>query len=183
MEPNQLSTYLKKRVRTVKDWPIADVNFRDVMTLFNDPEAFRVMIEAFSMACTEQEIDVIAAVDARGFIIGGALSYQLHKPLALVRKKGKLPYTTIEESYTLEYGSATIEINSDACEAGQRVLLVDDLIATGGTLLASAKLFAKIGANVAGVAGIIDLPELGGSDKLREAGIPVHTLCAFSESE
>jgi len=183
MEPSELSTYLKARIRTVRDWPQPRVNFRDVTTLFNDPEAFRVMIEAFAMDCTRLEVDVIAAIDARGFIIGGALSYQLHKPFALVRKKGKLPYTTIEESYTLEYGSATIEINADACEPGQRVLLVDDLIATGGTLLASANLFKKIGAQVVGVAAIIDLPELGGSAKLRDAGWPVHSLCAFNEDE
>ena len=141
------------------------------------------MIEAFAMDCTQLEVDVIAAIDARGFIIGGALSYQLHKPFALVRKKGKLPYRTVEESYTLEYGSATIEINADACEPGKRVLLVDDLIATGGTLLASEKLFRQIGALIVGVAAIIDLPELGGSEKLRAAGLPVHSLCAFSESE
>jgi adenine phosphoribosyltransferase len=183
MEATALSAYLKKRIRTVRDWPIAGVNFRDVTTLFNDPEAFRVMIEAFAMDCTQLEIDVLAAIDARGFIIGGALSYQLHKPFVLVRKKGKLPHRTVEESYMLEYGSATIEINADACEPGQRVLLVDDLIATGGTLLASAKLLQKIGAEVAGVASIIDLPELGGSAKLRAAHLPVHTLCAFSESE
>lgn len=183
MDPAQLSAFLKKRIRTVRDWPQAGVNFRDVSTLFNDPEAFRIMIEAFAMDCTHLEVDVIAAIDARGFIIGGALSYQLHKPFALVRKKGKLPYTTVEESYTLEYGSATIEINADACESGQRVLLVDDLIATGGTLLAAQKLFTKIGAQAVGVAAIIDLPELGGSEKLRSAGLPVHALCAFDETE
>ena len=183
MEPDQLSAYLKKRIRTVRDWPQPGVNFRDITTLFNDPEAFRVMIEAFAMDCTQLEVDVIAAIDARGFIIGGALSYQLHKPFALVRKKGKLPYTTVEESYTLEYGSATIEINADACDPGQRVLLVDDLIATGGTLLASVKLFQKIGATPVGVAAIIDLPELSGSRRLRELGLPVHALCSFSETE
>jgi len=183
MDPSKLSTYLKKRVRTVRDWPQPGVNFRDVSTLFNDPEAFRIMIEAFAMDCTERGVDVIAAIDARGFIIGGALSYQLHKPFALVRKKGKLPYSTVEESYTLEYGAATIEINADACESGQRVLLVDDLIATGGTLLAAEKLFTKIGAQTVGVAAIIDLPELGGSAKLRAAQLPVHTLCAFNEEE
>ncbi len=183
MEPNRLADYLKARIRTVRDWPQPGVNFRDVTTLFNDPNAFRVMIEAFSMDCLEAEVDVIAAIDARGFIIGGALSYQLHKPFALVRKKGKLPYRTLSEDYSLEYGSATIEINEDACSPGQRVLLVDDLIATGGTLLAAAKLFQKLGAQVAGVAAIIDLPELGGSQKLRDAGLPVHALCAFHETE
>jgi adenine phosphoribosyltransferase len=183
MEPHQLSAFLKRHIRTVPDWPQPGVNFRDVSTLFNDPDAFRVMIEAFAMDCTRLEVDVIAAIDARGFIVGGALSYQLHKPFVLVRKKGKLPYRTVEESYTLEYGSATIEINADACEPGQRVFLVDDLIATGGTLLAAHKLFNKIGATVAGVAAIIDLPELGGSAKLAAADLPVHTLCSFTEAE
>ncbi|MCF3651601.1 adenine phosphoribosyltransferase [Synoicihabitans lomoniglobus] len=183
MDTTRLANFLKARIRTVPDWPIAGVNFRDVTTLFNDPEAFRVMIEAFSLDCTQLGVDVIAAIDARGFIIGGALSYQLHKPFVLVRKKGKLPYTTHTEDYALEYGTASIQINTDACAPGQRVLLVDDLIATGGTLLAAAKLFAKVEAEVVGVAAIIDLPELGGSAKLREAGLPVHSLCSFSESE
>ena len=183
MENNRLADYLKTRIRTVRNWPQPGVNFRDVTTLFNDPEAFRVMIEAFSLDCTELGVDVIAAIDARGFIIGGALSYQLHKPFALVRKKGKLPYTTHTEDYALEYGTASIQINTDACSAGDRVLLVDDLIATGGTLLAARKLFQKIGAEVVGVAAIIDLPELGGSQKLRDAGLPVHALCAFNETE
>ncbi len=183
MDATRFADYLKSRIRTVRDWPIPGVNFRDVTTLFNDPEAFRVMIEAFSLDCTQLGVDVIAAIDARGFIIGGALSYQLHKPFALVRKKGKLPYQTIAEDYSLEYGSATIEINADACQPGERVLLVDDLIATGGTLLAADKLFKKLRAEVVGVAAIIDLPELGGSEKLRAAGLPVHALCAFSEAE
>ncbi len=183
MDSARLADYLKQRIRTVRDWPLPGVNFRDVTTLFNDPDAFRVMIEAFSLDCTQLNVDVIAAIDARGFIIGGALSYQLHKPFALVRKKGKLPYATIAEDYALEYGTATIEINADACAPGQRVLLVDDLIATGGTLLAAGNLFRKLDAQVVGVAAIIDLPELGGSQKLREAGLPVHALCAFSENE
>jgi len=183
MDDSLFADYLKSRVRTVRDWPIAGVNFRDVTTLFNDPEAFRMMIEAFSLDCTQRGVDVIAGVDARGFITGGALAYQVHKPFALVRKKGKLPYRTIAEDYALEYGSATIEINEDACKAGQRVLLIDDLIATGGTLLAAAKLFKRLGAKVVGVATIIDLPELGGSQKLRDAGLPVHALCEFSEAE
>ncbi|GAB1489731.1 adenine phosphoribosyltransferase [Opitutaceae bacterium] len=178
-----ISSYLKARVRTVRDWPKVGVNFRDVTTLFHDPEAFRVMVESFSLDCTRHKIDVVAAIDARGFIIGGALAYQLHKPFVLVRKKGKLPYHTIAEDYSLEYGSASIEIHADACRAGDRVLLVDDLIATGGTLFAAARLFKALHAEVAAVAAIIDLPELGGSEKLRAAGFPVHTLCEFSEKE
>jgi adenine phosphoribosyltransferase len=183
MKSLSISAFLKARVRTVRDWPKAGINFRDVTTLFQDPEAFRIMIEAFSLDCSQNKIDVIAAVDARGFIVGGALAYQLRKPFALVRKKGKLPFKTISEDYVLEYGSATVEIHSDACKPGDRVLIVDDLIATGGTLLAATKLFRTLRADVVGVAGIIDLPELGGSAKLRAEGLTVHALCEFSESE
>lgn len=183
MQASALSAFLKPRIRTVRDWPKVGVNFRDVTTLFHDPEAFRVIVEAFSLDCTRHRIDLIAAIDARGFIIGGALAYQLHKPFVLVRKKGKLPYKTISEDYTLEYGTATVEIHADACKPGDRVLIVDDLIATGGTVLAAAKLFKMLHGEVVGVAAIIDLPELGGSRKLRAAGLDVHALCEYTESE
>lgn len=183
MDSAELSDYLKPRIRTVRDWPKPGVNFRDVTTLFHDPDAFRVMIESFSLDCVRHRVDVVAAVDARGFIIGGALAYQMHKPFVLVRKKGKLPYQTVSEDYTLEYGTASVEIHADACKAGERVLIVDDLIATGGTLIAAAKLFQILHGEVVGVAAIIDLPELGGSQRLRSAGLRVHTLCSFSESE
>lgn len=183
MNDSDLALYLKSRVRTVRDWPQPGVNFRDVTTLFSDPEAIRVMIEAFSLECTSREVDAIAAVDARGFILGGALAYQLHKPFVPVRKKGKLPHKTVSQEYDLEYGKATVEIHADACQAGDRILVIDDLIATGGTLLAATKLFESIGGVVAGVAAVIDLPELGGSKLLRDSNYPVHALCAFSETE
>jgi adenine phosphoribosyltransferase len=183
MTTDQLTDFLKARVRTVRNWPKPGINFRDVTTLFQDPETFRVMIEAFSLDCARLKIDLIAAVDARGFIVGGALAYQLHKPFVLVRKKGKLPFKTISEDYTLEYGSATVEIHEDACKPGDRILIVDDLIATGGTLLAAARLFRALKGEVVGVAAIIDLPELGGSKKLRAEGFNVHALCEFSETE
>jgi len=141
------------------------------------------MVEAFSLDCRRHDINLIAAVDARGFIIGGALAYQLHQPFMLVRKKGKLPFRTVSADYELEYGSATIEIHADACKAGDRVLIVDDLIATGGTVLAATKLIRALGAEVVGVAAIVDLPELGGSRKLRSAGLNVHALCEFNETE
>jgi adenine phosphoribosyltransferase len=174
---------IKSKIRTVRDWPKVGVNFRDVTTLFHDPEAFRAAIDAFAADCAQQPIDIIAAVDARGFILGGALAYRLGKPFALVRKKGKLPYKTISEDYHLEYGTATVEIHADACKAGDRILIVDDLIATGGTVLAAAKLFRILHGEIVGVAAIIDLPELGGSQKLRAAGLKVHTLCEFTETE
>ena len=131
MPPYSHAELLKSRIRTVRDWPKPGINFRDVTTLFQDPEAFRVMIEAFAQDATRLRADLIAAVDARGFIIGGALSYQMHKPFVLVRKKGKLPYRTIAQDYQLEYGHATVEIHADACKAGDRVLIVDDLVEIG----------------------------------------------------
>lgn len=174
---------IKSSIRTVRDWPKPGVNFRDVTTLFHNPEAFRATIDAFAVDCAARPIDIIAAVDARGFLLGGALAYKLGKPFALVRKKGKLPYKTISQDYHLEYGSAAVEIHADACRAGDRILIVDDLIATGGTLLAATKLFRLLHGEVIGVAAVIDLPELGGSDKLRAVGLNVHALCTFSESE
>ena len=176
-------TYLKARIRTVRNWPNAGINFRDVTTLFHDPEAFRVLVESFSLDATRLGVNLLAAVDARGFILGGALAYQLHKPFMLVRKKGKLPFGTVGTDYALEYGKASIEIHTDACKPGDRVLIVDDLIATGGTVLAAAKLIRSLGAEVVGVAAVIDLPELGGSAKLAAEGIAVHALCRFSEAE
>lgn len=177
------SALIKSKIRTVRGWPKAGVNFRDVTTLFHDTEAFRVAIDAFAEHWATKRVDLLAAVDARGFILGGALAYRLGKPFALVRKKGKLPYKTLSEDYDLEYGTASIEIHADACKAGDRVLIVDDLIATGGTLLAAAKLFRMLHGEVVGVAAIIDLPELGGSQRLRTTGIEVQALCEFSESE
>ncbi len=177
------SALIKSRVRTVRNWPKAGVNFRDVTTVFQDPEAFRAVVEAFAADCASLDIDVIAAVDARGFIVGGALACRLGKPFVLVRKKGKLPYKTISADYSLEYGSATVEIHADACKAGDKILIVDDLIATGGTLLAAVQLFRALHGDVVGVGGIIDLPDLGGSERLRAAGLRVHALCAFTEAE
>lgn len=183
MNPAELATFLKARVRTVRDWPKPKVNFRDVTTLFGDPDAFRAIVHALGTECRRLQVTRVAAVDARGFILGGAVAFETHTPFALVRKKGKLPYKTISADYALEYGSATIEIHADACQPGDRVLILDDLIATGGTLLAAAKLFRSLGADVVGVAAVIDLPELGGSRKLKAAGFAVQTLCEFSETE
>lgn len=178
-----IADQIKQRIRTVRDWPKPGINFRDVTTLFQYPDGLRLATHALADRVAKHKIDVVAAVDARGFIVGGALAYKLGLPFALVRKKGKLPYATIETDYQLEYGSATIEIHNDACRPGDRVLIVDDLIATGGTLLAATKLFQRLHGTVVGVAAIIDLPELGGSKKLREAGLIVDVLCEFSESE
>ncbi|MSU65676.1 MAG: adenine phosphoribosyltransferase [Opitutus sp.] len=183
MTPPELAAFLKARVRTVRDWPKPKVNFRDVTTLFGDPEGFRAIVKALALECVRLQATRVAAVDARGFVLGGAVAFEAHTALALVRKKGKLPFKTVAADYALEYGSATIEIHADACDPGDRVLILDDLIATGGTLLAAAKLFRSLGAVVVGVAAVIDLPELGGSAKLRAAHLPVHALCEFSEEE
>jgi adenine phosphoribosyltransferase len=174
---------LKSKIRTVRDWPKPGVNFRDVTTLFQDAEAFHATIDALADATAPLEADVVAAVDARGFILGGALAYKLGRPFVLVRKKGKLPYQTVAENYALEYGTATIEVHADSCQPGDRVVIVDDLIATGGTLLAAARLFRALHGEVVGVVAIIDLPELDGSRRLKQSGLTVKTLFAFSEKE
>jgi adenine phosphoribosyltransferase len=183
MLPAELAAFLKARVRTVRGWPQAGVNFRDVTTLLGDPAALRAIVEALAAEARGTRATRIAAVDARGFILGGAVAYATGLPFVLVRKKGKLPHKTVAADYALEYGSATIEIHADACAPGDRVLILDDLIATGGTLRAAAGLFRSLGAAVAGVAAVIDLPELGGSAALRADGLTVHTLCEFSEHE
>lgn len=183
MDEVEIAAFLKSRVRTVRGWPKPGINFRDVTTLFQNAEAFRLIIEGIASAGARLGVNLIAAVDARGFLVGGAIAYKLGQPLALVRKKGKLPFRTVAADYALEYGAATIEIHADACRPGDRLLLVDDLIATGGTLLAAVKLFRGLGGEVVGAAAIIDLPELGGSRRLREAGLAVRALCEFSEAE
>jgi adenine phosphoribosyltransferase len=174
---------IKAKIRTVRDWPKAGVNFRDVTTLFEDTEAFQLAVDKLAELFVNQSIDRVAAVDARGFILGGALAYKLGKPLAMVRKKGKLPHKTISAEYDLEYGSACIEVHQDTSQKGDRVVIIDDLIATGGTLLASVKLFRQLESDVVGVAAVVDLPDLGGSRLLREAGLSVSVLCSFTESE
>jgi adenine phosphoribosyltransferase len=183
MTQAELASFLKARVRTVRDWPKPRVNFRDVTPLFQAPEAFRAIVDAIAEECVRVRADVIAAVDARGFIIGGAVAFKLGRPFALVRKKGKLPFKTLAEDYVLEYGKAAVEIHADACRPGDRVVIVDDLIATGGTLFAASKLFRALDGEVVGVAAVIDLPGLGGSEKLRSAGLNVRALCAFDETE
>ena len=174
---------LKQHVRTVTDWPKPGVNFRDVTPLFQDPTCFRAIIDWLVGLAKDLSIDRVAGVDARGFILAGAVAYQMNLPLALVRKKGKLPAETIEETYDLEYGSATVEIHKDAAEGSRRLLLLDDLIATGGTLAASSRLFRRVGVGEIVMAAVIDLPELGGRRLLEEQGNAVHALLAFTEDE
>ena len=172
--------YIRAHVRTVPDWPAPGVQFRDITPLLSNPRVFRVLIDQFVHRYFDERPAAIAGLDARGFILGSVLAYELNLGFVPIRKKGKLPYQTVEESYELEYGSATVEIHTDAVRAGDRVVLIDDLIATGGTMMAGKKLLERLGAHVMEGAAIVDLPELGGSDKLREGGLPLFTLVDFA---
>jgi adenine phosphoribosyltransferase len=172
---------LRARIRTVPDWPAPGVMFRDITPLLQNPQVFRVLIDAFVNRYMASDLrpQVVAGLDARGFILGAVVAYELNVGFVPIRKKGKLPFNTVQESYALEYGTATVELHTDAVHAGQRVLLIDDLIATGGTMMAGLKLLEKLGATVIEGAAIVDLPDLGGSKKLRESGLPLFTLVNF----
>ena len=177
-----VNDYLKSHIRTVPDWPAPGVQFRDITPLLQDPKVFRVLIDAFVHRYMGKDMrpDVVAGLDARGFILGAVIAYELNVGFVPIRKKGKLPFTTVQETYELEYGSATVELHTDAVKTGDRVLLIDDLIATGGTMMAGKKLLEKLGATVMEGAAIVDLPELGGSGKLKESGLPLFTLLDFA---
>jgi len=172
--------YVKQHIRTVENWPQPGVMFRDITPLLQDPKVFRVLIDMFVHRYMDAKLDVVAGLDARGFIIGSVLAYELNLGFIPIRKKGKLPFHTVSEEYELEYGSATVELHADACKAGDRVVLIDDLIATGGTMMAGKKLLERLGATVVEGAVIVDLPELGGSKIIRESGLPVFTICDFA---
>ncbi|MDR0224788.1 MAG: adenine phosphoribosyltransferase [Burkholderiaceae bacterium] len=177
-----VNDYLRAHIRTVPDWPAPGVQFRDITPLLQDPQVFRVMTDAFVHRYMQPSLrpDVVAGLDARGFILGAVVAHELGVGFVPIRKKGKLPFTTVEETYELEYGSATVELHTDAVKAGDRVLLIDDLIATGGTMMAGKKLLEKLGATVVEGAAIVDLPELGGSALLRDNGLSLFTLVDFS---
>ena len=153
--------------------------FRDVTTLFADPRGFRMAVDQMLHPYAGQDIDKVVGLEARGFILGGAIAHQLATGFVPIRKKGKLPGRTISQDYKLEYGEAIMEIHDDAIQAGENVLIVDDLLATGGTAEAGIKLLERLGANIVGCAFIIDLPELGGRKLLEDLGMEVHALCAF----
>lgn len=175
--------YIRQTIRSVPDWPKPGVTFRDITPVLQDPRAFRVLIDLFVYRYMGQRLDLIAGIDARGFIVGSVLAYELNLGFIPVRKKGKLPSATVAEDYTLEYGNATVEIHADSIRPGQRVLLIDDLIATGGTMVAASKLLHRLGANTVEAAAIIDLPELGGSQAVRDTGLAVFTACTFYEND
>ncbi|WP_157112210.1 adenine phosphoribosyltransferase [Pandoraea faecigallinarum] len=173
------AAYIKSQIRTVPDWPAPGVQFRDITPLLKNPRTLRVLIDVFVHRYMAQRPDYVAGLDARGFILGSILAYELNIGFIPIRKKGKLPYQTVTEEYELEYGSATVEIHADACGPGDRVLLIDDLVATGGTMLAGKKLLERLGATVIEGAAIVDLPELGGSRLIRDAGLDLFLLCSF----
>ncbi len=166
-------------IRTIPDYPQPGIMFRDITTLLGNARAFRRAVDELVQPYAGIRVDKVAALEARGFILGGAVAHQLSCGFVPIRKKGKLPYTVIGESYALEYGQDRVEIHIDALKQGEHVLLVDDLIATGGTASAGIRLMERAGAHVIGCSFVIELPELGGADKLRALGKPVNTLVSF----
>ena len=176
---NEIGLELQKHIRTIPDWPKKGVMFRDISSLLEDKLVFRKLIDLFVHRYFTTAIDAVVGIDARGFIIGAPLAYELNAGFVPVRKKGKLPGKTISEAYALEYGEAEVEIQTDWLQPGYRVILIDDLIATGGTMLAAANLLKRLGVQVVEAAAIIDLPDLGGGRKLRESGLAVHAFCQF----
>jgi len=169
---------IKDRIRTIPDYPKPGIMFRDITTLLLDAEGLRLAVERMA-AAVDGPVDLVAGIEARGFLFGAALAVKLGAGMLLVRKDGKLPGATIAEDYALEYGTDRIAIHADALAPGARVLLVDDLIATGGTARAAVRLLRKAGAHVTQASFVVDLPELGGADALRGDGIGVHALVAF----
>src|SRR4249919_2134191 len=167
-------------IRSIPDYPKAGIIFRDVTTLFGNPRAFRRAVDELVQPYAGVRIDKVAGIEARGFILGGAVAHQLSVGFVPVRKKGKLPWKVLGEDYALEYGVDRVEIHEDAVAKGEQVIVIDDLIATGGTAFAAIKLLERAGAKVVGCSFVIDLPELGGGDKIRALGKEVTTLVAFA---
>ena len=174
-----LENDLRAAIRSIPDYPKPGIIFRDITTLLGNARAFRRAVDELVQPWAGAKIDKVAGIEARGFIIGGAVAHQASAGFVPIRKKGKLPHTTVRVAYSLEYGIDEMEMHEDAVSKGERVILVDDLIATGGTAEGAVKLLRQIGANVVAACFIIDLPELGGADKLRKMDVPVRTLISF----
>ncbi|KID12567.1 adenine phosphoribosyltransferase [Ponticoccus alexandrii] len=171
---------VKDYIRTIVDFPHEGILFRDVTTLFADPRGFRLAIDQLLNPYAGLRFDKVVGLEARGFILGGAVAHQLSAGFVPIRKKGKLPGAVISEEYTLEYGEAVVEVHDDAIAPGERILLVDDLLATGGTAEAGIRLVERLGGEIIGCAFIVDLPELGGRARLEAMGMEVHALCAYA---
>jgi adenine phosphoribosyltransferase len=167
---------IKSKIRTVPNWPKPGIMFRDITTLLKDPEGLKKTVEVLEKRYKDMEIDSIAGIESRGFIVASVLAHKLNKSLILIRKPGKLPAETVSEEYELEYGTDKIEIHRDAIDIGDKVLLVDDLIATGGTCAAAGKLIERLGGNVVECAFIVELPELKGREKIKW---PIYKIVDF----
>ncbi|MEJ0060344.1 MAG: adenine phosphoribosyltransferase [Terricaulis sp.] len=170
---------LADTIRTIADYPKPGILFRDITTLLIDARAFRRAVDELVQPFAGRKIDTVAGIEARGFILGGAVAHQLSAGFLPVRKKGKLPAETLRQTYALEYGTDEVEIHVDAVKPGQSVLIVDDLIATGGTCEAAIQLLRRAGADIVGAAFVIDLPDLGGAARIAALGVPVQSLVAF----
>ena len=177
--PPKPAVDLRRLIRTIPDYPKPGIMFRDITTLLSDPRGLRAAVDGLLLPFVNMPIDLVAGIEARGFILGGAVAHQLSRGFVPVRKKGKLPHKTIGQEYQLEYGVDSVEIHADAIAPGQRVLLIDDLIATGGTAEAAIALVQRSGGELVAAAFIIDLPDLGGSERLKLRGVAVHTLLSF----
>ncbi len=175
----EVETDLRAAIRTIPDYPTPGIMFRDITTLLGNARAFRRAVDELVQPWAGLKIDKVAGIEARGFILGGAMAHQCSVGFVPIRKKGKLPYKRVSIGYSLEYGIDEMEMHEDAIEKGERVVLVDDLVATGGTAEAAVKLLRQLGADVLAACFVIDLPELGGAAKLRALGVPVRTLIAF----
>ena len=166
-------------IRTIPEFPKPGIMFRDVSTLFGDARGFRMAVDQMLHGFAGRPIDKVAGLEARGFILGGAIAHQLSVGFVPIRKAGKLPGSVISQSYTLEYGEAVVELHDDAIEAGERILLVDDLLATGGTAEAGVRLIERLGGQIVGCSFVVDLSELGGNARLTALGLEVQALCSF----
>ncbi|MDZ4662426.1 MAG: adenine phosphoribosyltransferase [Pseudomonadota bacterium] len=170
---------IKSMIRTIPDHPKKGILFRDISTLIGNAKGLRYSIDKMKDRYSSYEFDIVAGIEARGFIIGSAFAYAMNKGFVPVRKKGKLPGDIVSHNYDLEYGSDTIEIQKDAIQKGQKVLLIDDLLATGGTALGAISLIEKLGAEIVEICFLVDLPELKGGEKLKKAGYKYHAFCEF----
>jgi adenine phosphoribosyltransferase len=174
-----LITDLRHTIRAIPDYPKPGIVFRDITTLLGDARAFRRAVDEMVQPWAGSKIDKVAGIEARGFILGGAVAHQVSAGFIPIRKRGKLPHQTVSIAYSLEYGIDQMEMHCDAVARGERVILVDDLIATGGTAAAAVSLLRKQGADVLAACFVVDLPELGGAQKIRDMGVPVRSLIAF----
>jgi adenine phosphoribosyltransferase len=179
MASPDLDSELRHSIRSIPDYPKPGVIFRDITTLLGNARAFRRAVDELVQPWAGMKIDKVAGIEARGFILGGAVAHQVSAGFVPIRKKGKLPSKRVSVAYALEYGEDTIEMHADALVAGERVVLVDDLIATGGTAQAAVKLLRQLNAEVLAACFVIDLPDLGGAERLRKLGVPVQTLISF----